>query len=331
MAETQSYLPPLTKYIGDAASIAAATADDVRAAPGAAAKAGVIARGALASAVPVVKTVNDVATAPFRAALDAGGSFLNALVGGPTAPTLGLPALAAPAPATQQPVKIAPGTQYHDLVASSPGTPAPAAAAPAVAPATAALPQFTYRSDPVAVGMNMQAQYADTQRQAVLAAASQAAADGHIGNASARYMAALGALPHLSGTNNFAGNEAEAEAARARTQAETESNIRTTQTAQYGHELAAENVRRQLQPLIIGHEPNPDPTTRVIQPTIPIPGYGTVDKDGKVHVYNVKGEEQKPPTPPTRSEFITKNKLANPSMSPADLGREYDKKYPGKS
>jgi hypothetical protein len=343
MSSQLPYLPPLDRFRKDVAAIAKGTAEDVQAAQGTAAKAGLAVRGALAGGAAVARATGSLYDMPGAAVRNQVIPFVQNLFGGPqpaqpvaapapAAPTLNLPALATPAPAASAaPATQAPVVPAGGLTASRQGNNVTVSGdAPAPAPPVPGLP--TLRVSPVSVGISQQAQYAEQQRQAVMAAAAQAAAAGNPDNASYRYAAALNALPHLSGANNFAQSQVhlttELEAAAERDR----SNQRTVGATENATKLRAQELRRNVQPTVIGEEINPDASTRFFAPTIKRYGFVTMDEKGKVEVRDMQGNLQKPAAPPiSREEFITKNKAANPGMSEGDIGREYDKKYGGKS
>lgn len=354
MSAQLPYLPPL-KSKSAVRQVAEGVVEDVKAAPNVATKGALLLRGAPALGIAASRDAADTLQEASRiylnaqsGAVEGAREFASTLFGGPQAGPA--PTLAAPAPVTS----------------GNSTTAAPVAAAPAAAPATQAPVQITtengltrgrvgnnvaivgdpnkpapapvqnlpvlVRASPVATGISQQAEYAAMQRAAVLDAAAAAAAAGNAGNATARYNAALNALPNLSGQNNFATTQAQLAADRDRTAALDLANQRTVEAQRYDTDTKAKEVRRNAQPTVIGEEINPDPLTRPFAPVIKKYGFVERDESGKIIVKDMQGNIQKPPAAPvSRSEFITRNKAANPGMSEADLGREYDKKYGGKS
>lgn len=351
MSAQLPYLPPIQRYNKDVQDIAKGAAEDVHAAQGAAAKAGQAVRGVLATVPAAVRAANDVVATPARVVADQAGTFVRNVFGVPQpspAPSLGLPQLAAPGapPATAAPVVTddqrraeeqyqavkASQTTSGDLQSARAGNSVVITGNGApVAPAMKGMP-IIFRSSPIAEGIAQQRAYAAAQQERVLAGAEEAAAAGHPGNASYRYAAALNALPHLAGTNNFGSAQGQLEGERISAAERERANIRTTNEMRHATDERADEVRRNVQPVVIGEEPNPDPATRVFQPFIKKYGFVHMDKD-KVVVRDFQGNVINGPkaAPVPRSEFIQKNKQANPNMSEADIGREWDKKYGGKS
>lgn len=351
MSAQLPYLPPL-KPKNAVQRVAEGVVEDVRATPSLPAKAGLLLRGSAAmipaSSRMFADTAEDVARAIWGGVKDFGAGVIGTSVPGAPAPALAaVPAVAAPVaaapgvavpatpatpvtPATQAQVKISTrdgltvGRQGNRVaIVGDPNRPA--------LPAMANLPVYI-RPSPVATGISQQAAYAEEQRQAILAAAEMAAATGNAGNATARYNAVLQSLPSLSGQNNFASTQAQLAADRERTAVLDASNVRTVEAQRYDTDTKAKEVRRNAQPTVISEIINPDPTTRPFAPTIKQYGFVERTDDGKIIVKDMQGNVLKPAAAPvTRSEFITANKKANPGMSEADIGREYDKKYGGKT
>lgn len=340
MAAQLPYLPPLDRYTNDVKSVATVAAEDVKAQPTVAGKVGATLRAGMgvipAATVAAVKAANIPAQAVQNTLYPPISQFGRALVGASPTPSIGLPALAAPAPvaaapATQAPVVIPPQRPADPASAtttsgsygtvepsvSSGYTSLPAAPRPAMMRIDHGNGYYTLTNNPVDIGAHQQAVYAEQQRQAVLAAAEQAAATGDPNNATARYNAALGALPHLSGVNGFAADQAQLQAERERTAEAERSNIRTTEAADIANQrttsvtardadLRAQELRRNVQATKIGEVVNPDPNTRIYAPKIDV--YGTIERDakGNITVRHTDGTVVQPPAPvPTVGSKVT--------------------------
>lgn len=315
MAAQLPYLPPmLASDVNDIANVASATARDVQAQTTGAGKAGVVARSTLPFFVGGLRTANDIAAMPARAAVRAVGQpvmdFGRALFGYPqnaAAPATHTPVIPGSPNDTTQVLKVSAsdqGTTINGKPAAG-STKAAPAAAPAVAtsgapaaPVFSGVPMFMHPSTALAIseGMRQQAAYAEQQRQAVLAGAAEAAAAGNPNNASYRYAAALHALPTLSGVNNMASLQEHgavsaadvAERARA-SELVAGAEAGRTAVAAEGNKLKAQELRRNVQLTKIGEIVNPDPNTRPFAPKIDTYGYVTIGEDNKPEVYDLQG------------------------------------------
>jgi hypothetical protein len=335
MAAELPYLPPLQRYAKDVANIASSTADDVRAAQGLAAKAGLIARGGLAMVPPIAGMAVEGTGVP--TVMRAGNEFIQNMTRGPQnaapAPTLGLPALAAPATAAPAAAPAPPATSLPVMTTSKVGdlTVAHQGNQVAIVGDRPSVPQpveFVNNGGqlvqrPVSQGV-MPELIPGTSARSVLAKLNPEEQRMHIAGAhAAAYIAAQGGNAHdqayaynaaLQAIPTMAGVEERRQASKA--DVDQKNNA----------------LRHNVQPTVIGEEVNPDPTTRPFAPTIKKYGFVTAEpqSDGshKITVRDMQGTVMKPPAPPvSRADFIAKNKKANPSMSESDIGREYDKKY----
>lgn len=285
----------------------------------------------------------------------------------PTPAVVAAPGLPIPAVTTPESPALAPlpaiAAVKRPSSAYVPATQAPLSvvspAALAAQPAPRDLPAY---GEAITTGIAQQRDYAAEQRKPFLEAL-QYYVDfgGHADNRSARAKQAIGALsslPQFSGTNNFASLQERgatgaaataaqlqasqattaerAAAAQAQVAAERErtavldaSNQRTVAAQRFETTTRANEVRRNAQPTVIGQTIQNDPITKM---PLLVNTYGFVEKDetGKVVVKDMQGTIQKPAAPPvTRAEFVKRNKIANPTMTPAQLEAEYDRKYPG--
>lgn len=320
MAAQLPYLPPIDRFQRDTQAISKGTAEDVAAQTSIAGKTGAVVRGGLAVVPAAVRAVNDTLAIPNRVVVNTTGN----VAGNFGRAVLGLPALSAPqagAPGTPS-APVAPQPQSPQLQPMAPvkaGVVAPMTTdtaqvpigAATAAPLSATTPRLNLAYDPVAVGLRMQEHYAQGQRDAVLAAAEQAAATGNPLNATARYMAALHALPSISGQNNFGATEGSYAGERLGINERERNSELTSATEQYKADTLASTardveasratsaantakvqasaLRHNVQVVKIGEHPNPDPATRVFMPAIPEYGTVTTDENGKTTVANMDG------------------------------------------